>query len=618
MIVSVDVGGTFSDFVVLEEGRIKAYKRINPRNVAEGIIKEIKNAEEFHHGTTIAINALLERKGKKVTLITTKGFGTLYRIGRQNRMNVYSLLPKREILPVENVIEVEERTLPDGSIEKELNEKELEEKLSKMKCESAAVVFLHSYANPHNEMRAKEIAKKFCKYVFPSHEVRREIREYERTSTTIVESYIYPVVSEYLSSLRYPGNKFYVMQSSGGKIMPEHLKGVNTLMSGPSGGVAAARYLSQLLGFKNIITYDMGGTSADMGIIVNGETLYRSQIEVDGIPIRVNSVDIVSIGAGGGSIAWIDEGNALRVGPMSAGANPGPACYGRGGKDATVTDANLLLGVLGDEISGVRLNRELAKRAMDFLADKLGMLVEESTRGIVDIVNNNMALAMKKISLERGYDSRNFVLFAFGGAGPMHAVYLAEELGISKIFVPSMAGVFSSLGILLSPLIYDHTVTVMKGVDEFGEVFDGILQEFKKRADDILKNYQLSVILDMRYRGQGHEIKVPLCENIAREFENRHHALYGFTMDEEIVVVNVNLIATRSKEINIPKIKIGQQKIKGERIYNFDTRVPIYHINHFKSCEGPCIVEEDTATILIKEGWCAEVKEYGVIMEACG
>ncbi len=616
MIVSVDVGGTFSDFVILEKGKIIAYKRINPKDVAEGIKKEIKSVDEFHHGSTVGINALLERKGKKITLITTKGFGTLYRIGRQSRRNVYSLLPLRERLPVETVIEVEERTLPDGKVEKEVDDRELIEKLSSVKCVSAAIVFLHSYINPHNEIRAKEVARKFCKYVFASHEVRREIREYERTTTTIVESYVYPVVNEYLSSLRNISENFYVMQSSGGKIMPEYLKGVNTLMSGPSGGVAAARYISQLLGFKNVITYDMGGTSADMGIIVNGEPLYRSQIEVDGIPIRVNSVDIVSIGAGGGSIAWIDEGNVLKVGPVSAGANPGPACYGRGGKDATVTDANLLLGVLGDEMSGIRLKRELAKKAVKSLADKLGLSTEDIARGIINIVNNNMALAMKKISLERGYDPRVFVLFAFGGAGPMHAIYLAEEVGIEKIFVPSMAGAFSSLGILLSPLIYDHTVTVMKRVDEFGEVLDGILQEFKRRADKILKNYELSVIMDMRYHGQGHEIKVPLCENIKREFENRHLALYGFTMDEEIIVVNVNLIAKRTMEINIPKIKMGQQKIKGKRLYNFEKDVPIYHINHFRACEGPCIIEESTTTILVKDGWHASLGEYGVMMEA--
>ncbi len=615
MIVSTDVGGTFTDYVILKNGKIKAYKKINPPDVARGIMEEIGHANEFHHGTTVAINALLERKGSKVLLITTKGFETLYKIGRQSRKNVYSLLPQREKLPVDRAIGIEERTLFDGRIEKGIDEEELRDLLKEEKCESIAIAFLHSYANPENEIKAEKIVREFCKYVFPSYRVRREIREYERIATTVVEAYVYPIVMNYLNSLRDLSKNFYVMQSSGGKIMPEYLRGINTLMSGPSGGVAAASYLSNILGIDNVLTYDMGGTSADMGIIFNGKPLHRSSIEIDGIPIRVNSLDIISIGAGGGSIAWVDEGLALKVGPQSAGANPGPACYDRGGEDFTVTDANLLLGILGEEISGVKLNKDLARKAAKKLEDKIGLDVEELSRGMIKIVNNNMALAIKKISLSRGYDPRNFTLFAFGGAGPMHATSLAEEVGIKRVFVPNMAGAFSSLGILLSPLIYDYTVTVMKNTDEFMKIYEKKLREFTKRADKILGNYELNVTLDMRYRGQGHEIRVPLSEDIAKDFEKIHLALYGFNMDEEIVVVNINFIAVKSKRIEIPKMRRGKQKIMKRRIYNFEEEIPVYSIEHFESCDGPCVVEMNTATILVKENWRAEMNDYGVFME---
>ena len=614
MIVSTDIGGTFTDYIILDSGNLRAFKRLTTRDVAEGIKREIKTAEEFHHGSTVGINALLERKGVDVVLITTKGFGTLYKIGRQNRKEIYSLIPQREHLPVKDVIEVSERISAKGEVIEELNEEELKRKLENRKFTAAAIVFLNSYVNEKNEMLAKKIVEKCVPYVFTSHEVRREIREYERLATTAVESYIYPIVKKYLEKLKDISSNFFVMQSNGGKIMPRYLRGINTLMSGPAGGVAASEYFGRLLGEENLITYDMGGTSADVGIIVDGKPLYSSTTYVDDIPIKVTSIDIISIGAGGGSIAWIDEGLSLKVGPISAGSKPGPACYALGGEDFTVTDANLLLEILGKEISGIRLNKAFAENAARKLGEKIDLSVEEVAEGVIRIVNNNMAMAIKRISLERGYDPRNFALISFGGAGPMHACALAEETGISKIIVPPMAGAFSSLGILLSPIRYDWKMTILKNIEEATELLPQLIKNFRKRVESVLKSYELRVMLDMRYRGQGHELAVPLSENLRISFERLHREIFGFTMEEEIEIVNVNFIATERREIRLPKIEIGENRITGWRNYRFHEKIPVYRIRNFREEEGPCIIEADTTTIMVKEGWNAKINEYGAIL----
>jgi len=614
VIVSTDIGGTFTDYIIMDSNGLKAFKRLNSKNLEEGIKKEIPHADEFHHGSTVGINALIERKGVDVLLITTKGFGSLYRIGRQNRKEIYSFIPTREKLPVKKVIEVDERISHKGKILKELDENELREKIEKVRCKAAAIVFLHSYANPEHEIKAKKIAEEYIPYVFTSHEVRREIREYERESTTIVEAYIYPIVKKYLDALSQISENFYVMQSNGGKIVPRYLKGINTLMSGPAGGVAASEYFAHLMKLENVITYDMGGTSADIGMIVKGKPLYTSQIDVDGIPIRVTSMDIISIGAGGGSIAWLDDGLSLKVGPQSAGADPGPACYARGGKEFTVTDANFILGILGDEISGVKLDKRFAENAAKRLGDRIGLSPQEISEGVRKIVNNNMALAIKKITLSRGFDPRNFVLLSFGGAGPMHACSLAEMVGIEKIVVPPMAGAFSSLGILLSPLRYDSTITILSDVERGLKLLPSIIDKFRKKVRRIFNNYDLRISLQMRYRGQGHEISVPLCENPQKEFEMLHRNIFGFTMDEEIEIVNIELVATAYKALKIPKVKIGENRIKEKRVYRFEEKIPVYEERRFSECEGPCIIEEDTATVLVEEGWYARKNEYGAIL----
>ncbi len=496
---------------------------------------------------------------------------------------------------------------------KKVNEEEGKSKMNEIKGESVAVLFLNSYANDENEREIKKIVKKKFENVFISSEVRREIREYERLATTVVEAYIYPVIKGYLSSLKDMGREAYVMQSNGGKSSFKLVKGVNTLMSGPAGGIAASEFFSQILGEKNVITYDMGGTSADIGAIVNGKPLYTNQIDVQGIPIRVTSMDILSIGAGGGSVAWVDDGLRLRVGPVSAGAVPGPACYGRGGEKFTVTDANLLLGVLGEEISGVKLKKELAVRAGKKIGEKIGMSVEELAEGVRRIVNNNMAMVIKKISISRGYDPRDFVLFAYGGAGPMHACAIAREVGIRKIVVPPMPGAFSSFGILLAPVRYDYTETIYKKYEEALPQVDEVRKKFEREIKEKMKNYEIHIALRMRYRGQGHEIEIPYDENAREKFEAKHEELYGFKMNDDVYVIDAIFIATMKRELKLPRFFGKSKEIKGMREYMFSGRIPVYTIEHFDECEGPCIVESETATILIESGWRGEIGNCGEI-----
>ncbi|NPA75562.1 MAG: hydantoinase/oxoprolinase family protein [Euryarchaeota archaeon] len=608
VILSTDVGGTFIDFVEYD-GKLRAYKKLRSEDIRSDI--DVRDVDEFHHGTTVGINALLERRGRDVVLITTRGFGTLYRIGRQSRRALYSLLPEKEHLPIKRVIEVNERTLHDGKVLQRVNEEEIIKIAKSLSGERVAVCLLNSYANPENEERVKEILMRHGVEPHISAEVRREIREYERLSTTVIESYIYPILRDYLAELSHIAPKFYVMQSNGGKMAKEYLKGVNTLMSGPAGGIAAAEYFSRLLSLDNVITYDMGGTSADIGAIVNGTPLYTSQIEVDGIPIRTTSMDIITIGAGGGSIAWLDDALGLHVGPKSAGAVPGPACYARGGSEFTVTDANLLLGVLGEEISGVSLNKKLAMQAAETIGKIIGVAPMEVAEGVRKIVDTNMSMAIKKISISRGYDPRNFTLFAYGGAGPMHACSLASEVGIKRIVVPPMPGAFSSLGVLMAPVRYDYSLTLYLPFQRARERIEAERERFRHVAEERLGEFEMHVSVEMRYRGQGHEIEVPFAEDSVARFEELHRAMFGFTMDEEIYVIDARFVATQRREINLPKIEARENDIAKWRKFRGE-KVPVYRA--IKSCEGPCIVELGTSTVLVEEGWEAQQGEYGEIL----
>jgi N-methylhydantoinase A len=392
------------------------------------------------------------------------------------------------------------------------------------------------------------------------------------------------------------------------------------VMSGPAGGVAATQALCKKLNVENAIAYDMGGTSADMSAIVSGDPVFTDTVMVTGIPIRTLAIDIESIGAGGGSIAWLDEGGALKVGPMSAGSEPGPACYGQGGTDFTVSDANLILGVLGQNISGITLNNDESKKAAENLCNKLGMDIEKLSAGVIDIVNNNMVSAVKRVSVSKGYDPRNFTFVAFGGAGPMHTCAIADALGIKRIIIPPFAGAFSALGIMNAPIRFDIIRTILTPLDKALEMIPDVLKEFYKELEQKVHNRTDDVInhetLDMRYIGQGHEINIPFSENVEQEFHKRHEELFGFKIPEnKIEVVNVKLVS----ELPVGEISFKQNQLRpvtelSKRNVKSNENTSVYRKDFFgSSVDGPCIIEDATSTIYVEPGWIGKLDLEGIL-----
>jgi len=624
MKASTDVGGTFTDYVLLDGKEVSAFKALTTPDASTGILHHLgkHELEEFAHGTTVAVNAIIQREGARVLLFTTKGFRDVVHIGRQSRSELYSFLCTKPQIPLHHIVEVEERTLSDGSVETPLNNKELAKLADEEagKAEVAVIAFINSYVNPENERLAEQLLSRHFKTVISSHKVRQEIREYERFSTAVMEGYTAPLVRSYIRKLEGLSPVFSIMKYNGGRVWPEYIKAVNMIMSGPAGGVAASEALCRKLGISNAIPYDMGGTSADISAIVGGKPLYTDTVEVTGIPIRTLAMDIESIGAGGGSIAWLDDGGSLKVGPQSAGSTPGPACYDGSGREFTVSDANLLTGVLGDSISKVKLSRKRAREAADRLCQELDMCKEYLSEGVLRVVNNNMVSALKKISVGRGYDPRDFSLISFGGAGPMHSCALAEAMGISGIIVPPMAGAFSALGILSSPVRFDYLRTVLSSLEEAMEIIPGLVLEFqsdlKKKLDKRYGKANCQVSMDMRYLGQGHQLTIPLQEDPAGAFHAQHRALFGFDIQgNPMDVVNVKMGAEMSgRELPLPQHPEGALKKRGTReLYPYG-EVGIYHRDfHGQSVAGPCVIEDSTTTIRVNEGWRATLERNDVL-----
>lgn len=624
MRVATDVGGTFTDYVILKPGKVEAFKALTTHDASEGIKKQLKNLAltEFSHGTTAAVNAALERKGAPVVFFTTKGYRDLVHIARQARINVYSFISELPRVPVHNIVEVNERTDADGTVLQSISMDELKTtaKEYSKRGKVAVVGFINSYVNPENELYAEKVLQEHFSVVISSHKVRREIREYDRFCTALMEGYCLPVLRKYLSNLEPLTEQFYLMQSNGGRARIEHLRAVNMIMSGPAGGVAATQALCAKLGIKNAIAYDMGGTSADVCALVDGVPLYSDTIYIDNIPIKTLAIHIESIGAGGGSIAWVDDGGALKVGPVSAGSDPGPACYGQGGKKFTVSDANLIIGVLGKKISGISLNGEKALEAAKPLCHDLGLDLMELSHGVIQIVNNNMVSALKRISIGKGYDPRNFTLVSFGGAGPMHACAIAEILGIKRIIVPPYAGAFSALGILNAPIRFDYVHTILSPLNTALDLIPKALVTFhsdlKQKVHTLYKNTILQPSVDMRYLGQGHEINIPFTQNLATEFHSKHQELFGFNIpDNPVEVVNVKMVAELpAQELELKKYKRNEVKVRSEREVYPDERVCIYSKDfHGSNVEGPCIIEDVTSTIYVKPAWNANLDLQGVL-----
>ncbi len=536
MRLGIDTGGTFTDIVGWDGSRILTHKvRSTPEDPSKAILEGIAGlaAEEIVHGSTVATNALLERKGTRTAFITTKGFEDLLRIGRQHRKHLYDLLgPGRaEIVPAKWTYGVGERTLYDGTILQAVAADEVQAlaaELRRQKIESVAVCLLHSYACPQNELAVQVSLQDFS--VSLSHLILPEYREFERASTTVVNAYVTPLMARYLRRLAeaLAPTHLRIMQSNGGSISAEMAarSAIHTIQSGPAGGVLGAATVARQAGFERVISFDMGGTSTDVSLF-DGKPSFTQESEQGDFPVRVPMLDIHSVGAGGGSIARIDAGGALRVGPQSAGASPGPVCYGEGDR-LTITDANLYLSRIDPEkfLSGrMRLYPERAARHLERFAHSLGVSAREAALAIVEVANSNMERAIRAVSIERGYDPRDFTLVSFGGAGGLHACELAERLEIATVLVPRHAGVLSALGMLAADCVRDYSRSVLGAAAEpaYAEMERVTAAEFAEMG------FQAPVcerLIDLRYRGQSYEITLPWAARA--RFDEEHRRLYGY------------------------------------------------------------------------------------------
>lgn len=675
--IGVDVGGTFTDFSIfqVETGRLIHYKdRSTPADPSVAIVNGIKAVMQAHHikpeeiiylahGTTVATNALIERKGARVGLITSKGFADLMEIGWQKRPSLYDLLkPKPEpILPIGLKCEVNERIRYDGSITQPLDEESVYAAVRFLKekgAEAIVICTIFSFLNPAHERRIREIVAEVYPevYVSVSSELVPEFREFSRMSTTVLNAYLGPIMKKYVHNFEQCiqdvgiSVRPYVTQSNGSIIsISETIDSpIRTAVSGPSAGVVGALYIGKQCGKENIITFDMGGTSADISLISGGRPQLSNERNVEGYPAKIPMIDIATIGAGGGSIAMIDEGGALKVGPRSAGATPGPAGYGRGGVLPTVTDANIALGKLNQKkILGGRMDvrADLAAKAIkEYIADPAGMDSVKAASGILAVVNSNMVRAIRLVSVERGYDAREFSLMAFGGAGPLHACEVAEELGITSIIVPPSPGTLCSLGLLMADTKFDLSrsnimLAKPENIKEINGMFDQLIDEGERLLDKegIPADRRSRLrFLDARYEFQNYEISVDLpdCEiteevlaDMIERFHVEHEKNYGYmNRNNNIQIVNYRISAVgiidKPETVEVPAPQAQAPiPVETRNVYyqgtegSFET--PVYlrdGCNPGSRLSGPAIVEQMDTTIVVPPGWDGEVDGYNNLL----
>ena len=661
--IGVDIGGTFTDVTVLDPstGAITLGKTLStPDDLVRGILEAIAlagatpaAAEFIIHGSTVVINALLERKGARTALVTTAGFRDVYEIGRINRPDSFNLFFRKHqpLIPRDMIYEVEERLLPDGSVWKPLDvegARGVARTLAAQEVESVAIVFLHSYANVDHEKRMRELLleTKPDFFVTASHELSREYREYERTSTTAANAYVGPRVSDYLERFetslrdqRFAGN-LLIMQSSGGlcDVGTARTQCIQMMESGPAAGVVGANAISASFGTNNLICFDMGGTTAKACVIRDGKSSLSTDYYVggynEGLVIRVPVIDIKEVGTGGGSLAWIDEGGGLHVGPESAGASPGPACYGAGGTRPTVTDANLLMGRLSAErfLGGrMHLDEDAARRAIrDVISEPLRMETAEAASGIIAIANATMANAVRAVTTERGLDPRDFSLVAYGGAGPMHAVEVARELAIRNVIIPVSPGHFSAIGMLTADLRREYVRThFCRFTDERLGELESICEELEAQALSWLRgtgvsseNVSFERAADMRYAGQEHAVTVGLPVKFTDEdatnrikalFDAAHLQMYSHNApeeDAEIVSLRVSIIGGLPKPhwVELPKgdATPPADALLGRRPVRFGKGTPVEAAIYDRGAllagnviEGPAIIEEAASSTTV-------------------
>lgn len=670
--LGIDIGGTFTDFVISEPeaGTLQTFKLLStPANPDQAVLdgldlinrqyeRNIRNVT-IVHGSTVATNALLERKGARTALVTTLGFRDILQIGRQNRPSLYdfSADPYEPLVPDALRLEISERVDHHGKVLVALDMDELNALLTHLNetgVESIAICLLFSFINPEHEQLIADQLRSAGYFVSTSVEVLPEYREYERTSTTVVNAYVSPVLSDYLERLengilsryarsqasRSKNTSLSVMQSNGGMISPSvaRRRGVNCILSGPAGGLIGSRFVAQLASnlspafdFEKIITFDMGGTSTDVSLIA-GELKVTTEAEIGGQPIGVPMLDIHTIGAGGGSIARIDPGGALRVGPESAGASPGPACYGIGDLP-TVTDANLVLGRLSPEhfLGGkMELNVGKAVEVIERLGRQAGLNATRAAYGVLEVANAHMERALRVISVERGHDPLNFTLLSFGGAGGLHAANLARKLGIPRVLVPPAASTLSAFGMLAADIVKDFSLTVMlPGEIDYDQLIDRIEPLAKRGVEAVseegipAEEVQISPMVDVRYRGQSYELTIPLTESFQEDFHQAHLDQYGYSrQDGKLEIVNLRVQAIGF----VPKPFISsraQSSANPEAAYLFNRSVvladqeeleaPFYIGERFQpgnAISGPAVILREDTTILLEKPDLAVVDPY--------
>ncbi len=656
--VSADIGGTFTDLFIenVSNKTSKSLKVLStPSNpsiaVLEGLnksnIKNLSNIDFLVHGQTVGLNAFLQRKGERVMLIMTSGISDVYTIARGDRKSLYDVKYKKpkQLVPRKDVHEINERINWEGKIIEKLKLTDLSfviKKINKEKINSIAVCLIHSYVNPIHETEIKKYLNKKIKRpleITLSHEIAREWKEYERASTSVMNAYIGPIVNNYLKSLQNKldlegfSKPLYVMQSNGGIIKSKTAisKPINTLLSGPVGGTIGGEALSKNLKKPNLICVDMGGTSFDMSLIINGKPNITNETVRESLPLLIPFVDIHTIGAGGGSLAWLEAG-ALRVGPQSAGSIPGPACYGKGGTQPTVTDANLFLERIGADsrLGGwMKLSLKKSKEALSVFARKINLTPVKLAEGILSIINAKMADAIRTITVKHGIDPREFSLVAFGGAGPMHAAWIAQELEISEIIVPNSPGTFSAWGMLQTDIRKDLTRNYFFPLNKvYKKSLIAEYNKLKREAKFLLRSESVSekkmafiFSADMRYIGQEYFLNIQIdkkfdLEKLKEEFHKNYKIKYGHSQPTApLEIINLRLIAIGkvdriidySKKKNIIEKKSFNKLLYRNTIFN-NKRLKTKVVNRNeipknKIFTGPMIVEEESATTIVPPGY---------------
>jgi N-methylhydantoinase A len=654
MRVGVEVGGTFTDLVVVRDGKIAVAKvpstphqpDIGVLNALAAVELNLQDIDELVHGSTVATNAVLERKGGRVGVLVTKGTGDLFALQRHDRSAIYDLHYRKPVPVIAqgDVYEINERLASDGSIVRALDDDVLDQVvqnfLASGSFDAIAICLLHAYANPAHERQVAKVVRRHNPDlpITLSSDVSPEFREYERASTTALAAYVQPVIAGYLNRLTNKlsdggfNGRFSIMQSNGGRMPASSMaqNAIAALFSGPAAGVVGAMGVAERSGFKDIITLDMGGTSTDVSLISNGRPELAPQTVIDGLPVRTPVIDIATVGAGGGSIAWIDDGDLLRVGPQSAGAHPGPACYGRGGTAPTITDAHLIRGTMRSSsfVGGTMdIDHDAAATAFGDLSKGLGMTIEALADSAIRVAEGNIVRAVQQVSTERGLDPRDFVLVPFGGAGPLHAARVAEDLGIRTILIPLNAGVLSAAGLLMSDYVHYRSKTERLRLDEQATVkVRDILSMLRREAEDYMKevgvaeNLKFEYVLEMRYVGQAFELSVPLTgelnalsyHEIFEAFRAAHHRVFEFSKPPE-------------DPAEIVSYRVGVQS-QAEPFPSFEKSEAIEG-NEFKSIEvveggvsltcklakreqidvvgisGALLIEDGTSTVYIPPGW---------------